>query len=78
MSCNGDCNQGRECNCECMDKPKMSIYTPPVYSEWNCRLFGAASTDGIHYRPVKGRVPNRFVRWMMKVCFDCTWVKDKQ
>ena len=23
MPCNGDCNQGRECICECMDKPKM-------------------------------------------------------
>ena len=30
MPCNGDCNQGRECICECMDKPKMSVYTPPV------------------------------------------------
>jgi len=26
MPCNGDCNQGRECICECMDKPKILLY----------------------------------------------------
>ena len=24
MSCNGDCNQGRECNCECKKETKMT------------------------------------------------------
>lgn len=78
MPCTGNCNQGRECICECMDKPKYTVYTPPVYSEWVCYLFGStANIYGIQYRPIKGHEPNRFVRWMMKVCFDCTWVKDK-
>ena len=24
MTCNGDCNQGRECNCECKKETKMT------------------------------------------------------
>jgi len=50
------------------------------YSEWQCYLYGAAPGDyeGMVYRPVKGAVPNWFVRWMMKVCLGCTWVKEKQ
>ena len=24
----------------------------------------------------KGKEPNWFVRWMMKICFACTWVKE--
>ena len=28
------------------------------------------------YRPNKGHVPNRFVRFMMRVCFDCLWVDE--
>jgi len=30
------------------------------------------------YRPAKGKVPNLFVRWMMRICFDCLWVKEKK
>jgi hypothetical protein len=49
----------------------------PERSEWVCHLFGGRKGKGISYRPVKGYEPNWFVRWMMKVCFDCTWVKEK-
>jgi hypothetical protein len=50
----------------------------PEYSDWNCHLFGAEENNGISYRPLKGQEPNWFVRWMMKICFACTWVKDKK
>ena len=50
----------------------------PERSEWSCYLFGSTPQDpfGVNYTPVKGREPNWFVRWMMKLCFDCTWVKN--
>lgn len=79
MPCNGDCNQGRECICDLTikDSTQYRIYKPNDYSDWVCYLFGATAVNGIQYRPQKGHEPNRFVRWMMKICFDCTWVKDK-
>lgn len=46
-------------------------------SGWRCYLFGGSHTSGIIYQPEIGKVPNYFVRWMMKIFFDCTWVKDK-
>jgi hypothetical protein len=51
----------------------------PERSEWACYMFGNKPdiNDGIKYIPRKGLEPNFFVRWMMKVCFDCTWVKEK-
>ena len=51
----------------------------PERSEWKCYMFGnnPKINDGIMYNPRKGHEPNWFVRWMMKVCFDCTWVKDQ-
>jgi hypothetical protein len=49
----------------------------PEKSEWTCYLFGSKLGHGFVYNPRKGQVPNWFVRWMMKVCFDCTWVKEK-
>jgi hypothetical protein len=30
------------------------------------------------WNPEKGKVPNWFTRWMMKVCFSCTWVRKAQ
>ena len=55
------------------------FYVPPERSEWSCYLFGnnPKINDGIKYTPLKGKEPNWFVRWMMKVCFDCTWIKEK-
>ena len=52
----------------------------PERSEWKCYMFGATpkGNDGISYVPKKGGEPNWFVRWMMKICFDCTWIKEKQ
>ena len=49
----------------------------PELSEWQCYMFGnVPGGSGIVYRPIKGMEPNFFVRWMMKICFDCTWVKE--
>jgi len=49
----------------------------PKQSNWTCYMFGGSPDYGLAYTPVEGRVPNRFVRWMMKLCFDCTWVEKK-
>jgi len=51
----------------------------PQYSSWKCYLFGnRPGGNGIMYVyvPSEGRVPNRFVRFMMRICFDCLWVKN--
>ena len=54
------------------------INKPPKYSDWQCYMFGnRPGKIGMIYQPVKGYEPNWFVRWMMKVCFDCLWVKEK-
>jgi hypothetical protein len=51
----------------------------PVMSVWQCYMFGNKPGGiGIIYTPRKGDEPNWFVRWMMKICFDCTWVKVKK
>ena len=45
-------------------------------SNWECYLLGNRPGGmGIVYYPQKGKVPNRFVRFMMTICFDCKWVK---
>lgn len=50
----------------------------PEQSDWQCFLFGNRPGGmGVTYRPRKGGVPNPFVRFMMRVCFDSVWVKDK-
>ena len=50
----------------------------PELSEWTCYMFGSKlDGNGFVYTPVKGNLPNRFVRAMMKICFDCTWLKEK-
>jgi hypothetical protein len=49
----------------------------PTYSRWKCYMFGNTPNGmGIIYIPLRGNEPNWFVRWMMKVCFACTWVKE--
>ena len=59
-------------------KDAYAFSLTPEYSEWKCYLFGnKPNGQGIVYIPIKGKEPNWFVRWMMKICFDCTWVKDK-
>jgi hypothetical protein len=58
--------------------PKYSLYNQEM-SDWVCYLFGATEEImGLRYIPVKGKEPNRFVRWMMKICFDCKWVKQEK
>ena len=54
-------------------------FNQPKQSNWTCYMFGNRPdvNCGITYTPVEGRVPNRFVRFMMRICFDCVWVKDK-
>ena len=53
-------------------------FKPPEMSEWTCYMFGnTAGGYGIVFKPQKGCEPNRFVRWMMKVCFACTWIKEE-
>ena len=47
-------------------------------SEWKCYMFGnTPSGTGLVYQPQEGHEPNRFVRWMMRICFACTWVKEE-
>ena len=48
---------------------------PKQDREWKCYLFGSKDGSGIVYHPAKGNVPNFFIRWMMKICLGCTWVK---
>ena len=65
-----------------MTEPKglntfLMINNQPERSDWKCYMFGNRPDGiGIIYTPAKGQVPNRFVRFMMKVCFDCLWVKE--
>jgi hypothetical protein len=56
-----------------------AFLTQPEHSDWQCYMFGNRPDGiGMVYRPVKGKEPNWFVRWMMRICFDCLWVKDGQ
>jgi hypothetical protein len=50
----------------------------PKYSNWKCYLFGNRPdvNCGITYTPAEGCVPNFFVRWMMRICFDSVWVEE--
>ena len=59
-------------------KTKFPDYqlTIPKLSNWTCYLFGGSPGNGIAYTPVEGKVPNRFVRFMTRICFACTWVKN--
>lgn len=55
-----------------------SIFTLqlPEQSKWTCYMFGNRPGGmGLSYIPNKEHVPNRFVRFMMRICFDCYWVK---
>lgn len=58
---------------------KYTFNVLPERSEWSCYLFGnRPGGAGIVYTPNKGKEPNWFVRWMMKICFDCLWVKERE
>ena len=55
-------------------KLHICIQQPERESEWRCYLWGSTDT---YYIPLKGAVPNRFIRWMMKICLGCRWEKTK-
>jgi hypothetical protein len=56
----------------------LTILNLPKQSNWTCYMFGNRPNNGmgLTYKPAEGQVPNRFVRFMMYLCFDCVWVKD--
>lgn len=58
----------------------VSWYKEPEYSEWTCYLFGhrPGPGEGLVWHPVKGRVPNAWVRFFMRICFDCYWTRPKK
>ncbi len=57
---------------------KYEFLKMPEQSEWKCYMFGSRpSNPYLAFVPQKGHEPNWFVRWMMRVCFDCLWVKEK-
>ena len=62
-----------------MNETQYTFIKTPERSEWKCYMFGNTpqTNCGIVYCPTKGGEPNWFVRWMMKICFACTWVKEE-
>lgn len=46
-----------------------SIFKPPTYT-WRCQLH-----PGTYWNVEDHRVPNRFHRWMQKLCFGVVWEK---
>jgi hypothetical protein len=59
------------------DKIDLDTFDFPEPSGWVCYLWGnKPGGGGMAYYPAKGHVPNAFVRFMMKVCFACTWVYE--
>jgi hypothetical protein len=62
-----------------MGEIKYEFFKMPEFSSWKCYMFGNRPGGvGIVYKPMLGKEPNWFVRWMMLVCFDCLWVKEKK
>lgn len=61
-----------------MDNEKTIIFELSKSSTWTCYMFGnKPGGNGLIYQPIKGCVPNIFIRWMMKICFACTWKNEK-
>ena len=49
----------------------------PKQSNWTCYFFGGnTSFSPIIWTPEEGKVPNAWVRFWMKVFFNCNWVKN--
>jgi hypothetical protein len=53
--------------CVILSQPKLS-------DKWECLLFGS-DKNGFTYTPREGYEPNIFVRFMMRLCFDCKWIR---
>jgi hypothetical protein len=50
----------------------------PKQSNYICYMFGGdAGFSPITWTPQEGKVPNAWVRFWMKVFFNCKWVKNK-
>jgi len=50
----------------------------PEGSGWQCYMYGSKPNGAYNmiYTPTKENLPNRFVRFMMKILLGSTWVKD--
>ena len=58
------------------DKSYTCSIKQPKQSNYTCYMFGNRPGGmGMVYTPQEGQVPNRFVRFMMRICLGCTWVK---
>jgi hypothetical protein len=53
---------------------------PKMDTEWQCYMYGSSKDKygGMVYTPPEGQIPNWFVRWCMRVCLGCTWVKNNE
>ena len=57
--------------------PEPMFIQQPKLSNWICYLFGGnAGFSPITWTPHEGKVPNAWVRFWMKVFFDCNWAKN--
>ncbi len=57
--------------------PEPMVIHQSKQSNWTCYMFGDAGFSPITWTPQEGKVPNAWVRFWMKVFFDCNWVKKK-
>jgi len=58
------------------DKSYTCSIKQPKLSNWTCYAFGGdAGFSPLTWTPQEGKVPNAWVRFWMKVFFDCKWVK---
>jgi rubredoxin len=48
---------------------EYNLMQVPIQSEWRCEI------AGLTYIPEKGREPNRFHRFMQRVCFGTVWTR---
>tara|TARA_R110000822_G_C15073261_1_gene468840 strand:- start:55 stop:273 length:219 start_codon:yes stop_codon:yes gene_type:complete len=56
----------------------LTIAEQPELSGWKCHMYGSNPDGyGMVYYPTEGNVPNFFIRYMMKICLGCTWVKGE-
>jgi hypothetical protein len=53
---------------------RLVTYPEPEYSGWHCHMFGSHG-HGVTWRPLKGKEPNWWWRWMQWVCFGHRWVR---
>ena len=73
------CNECNDKGCPaCTLPPEIKFYEEPEFSGWRLYIYGSKPGNGweSYIRVVKRKVPNFFVRWMMK-SIGCTWVEEK-